>query len=122
MWVLASLIVLNLVLATFAWWAATTAKSVLKRVTQLLASSSSRSLAQLDADLTQQSAALSSLSTTCRRLSSRLGMQDVRARRKEESVEERQPEDPVGRKMWLRRQLSLGKMRVIHDREGGATG
>jgi len=112
MWVLLQ-IGLNFALTSCALWAAITANSKLKELQRTLDARSNRSLQQLDAEVTALSTALSSLSTTTRRLSSRLGMQDVRARRREVSEEE--PTNPAEKKAWLRRQLQEGKLRIVRD-------
>ena len=71
--------------------------------------------AGFDAEIASMSATLGSLSTTVRRLSSKYGMQDVRARRKEESP--RMPADltPSEKKAWLRRELQAGRLQVSRD-------
>lgn len=107
-----ALLVLNLSLASFALWAAITAKSTLKACTQLLAASSTRSLHQLDVEVTDLTSALSSITTTVRRLSSRIGMRDLRERIAEN---EKEPSDPSARKVWLRDQLRQGKLKVVRD-------
>lgn len=112
-WIILSL---NLCLASFAAWAAITARSTLKELRQRLAARSTRSLMQLDVVVSEHESALSSMSTTLRRLSSRIGMQDVRARQKLESAP--LPTDPTQRKAALRKQLQQGQLRVIHDRSG----
>ena len=80
---------------------------------------STRSLRQLDSVVVSLESALAANTTTLRRLSSRIGMQDVRERRKQES-EEQMPLNlsPQEQKAWLRRQLRAGKLRVVRD--GGA--
>lgn len=107
---------LNLLLASFAFWMATTARSRLKELRTLLASRSMRSLAQLDAELTELSSAFSSLATTQRRLSSRIGMQDVRGRQREASLPANfETLSPAERKQVLRKKLADGSLRAISD-------
>lgn len=109
------LIGLNFALASCALWVAIMASSTLKRLTKLVAARSSRSLAQLDAELTSLSSAFSSMSRTVRNLNSRIAMRDARARTKEELSSEPEPKDPVARKAWLRKGLAKGTLRVIRD-------
>lgn len=109
-------------LATFAWWAVTTAKSTLRQATQLLNSSSARSLKQLDSEVASLELSYASLSQTVKSLRSRIGMQDLRARRAQESAPESEtpPPDPQARKAWLRQQLQKGKLRIVRDGAGAA--
>jgi hypothetical protein len=113
--ILIALTCINLVAVSCALWAAITARSSLKALRRKLAERSTRSLRQLDAEIASMSATLGSLSTTVRRLSSKYGMQDVRARRKEESP--RMPSDltPSEKKAWLRRELQAGRLQVSRD-------
>lgn len=88
------------------------ARSLYERVTRLLREPSTRSLQQLDSEVTALASSLSSLSATTKRLSSRYGMQDVRARRKEESA-------PLNgatmSKAELRAALQSGELHIIRD-------
>lgn len=108
---------LNFVLVTCALWAAITARSCLKATRLLCAASSTRSLAQLDAEVAALAVALSSTTTTTRRLSSRIGMRDLRERRSlsNSTTKSREPTDPAEKKAWLRRGLASGQLRVIRD-------
>jgi len=63
----------SLYVAVAAWWSS-------KRVIALLRSHSTRSALELSAQLTATQSSLESVSKTVRRLSSRYGMQDRRAR------------------------------------------
>lgn len=107
-----ALIALNLVLASLSLSAATMARSYLQAVRKLLDAASSRSLIELEAAVASLESAQSVNSTTLRRLSSRIGMQDVRARQKAESEPELTPSE---RKARLRRDLATGKLRVVRD-------
>jgi hypothetical protein len=110
------LTLLNLCLASFALWAAITARSTLKALRKKLAERSSRSLRQLDAEMSSMSTSLGSLSTTVRRLAARTGMQDVRARRKEESAHQMPPNlTPQEQKAWLRRGMMEGRLKIVRD-------
>lgn len=104
-------------LATFAWWAVTTARSTLRQATTLLSSSSARSLKQLDSEVASLELSYASLSQTVKSLRSRIGMQDLRARRAQESAPEPEtpPASPQARKEWIRKQLQMGKLRVVRD-------
>lgn len=102
----------NLLLASCSLWAAITVRSTYAELRRRLAERSTRSLREIDAAVAAVESALASNTTTLRRLSSRIGMQDVRARRKEASEI---PESPVERKAWLRKNLSAGNLRVIRD-------
>ena len=96
--------------------AVTTVSSISKEVTRLIDSASMRSLQQLDAALTEQESSLSSLNATVRRLSSRLGMQDSRARQKQEQLPanfEQLP--PAQRKQILRTKLAKGELTAVKD-------
>lgn len=111
LWVVTSL---NLVLTSCALWAAITASSSLRALRRKLAERATRSLAQLDAEMTEQASKLSSLSVTTRRISSRIGMQDVRARRTAAL-------DPTKlTKSELRAGLATGQLRVLSDRQAAA--
>lgn len=105
-------LLLNFCLTSFGLWAAITANSSLKELRRLLATRSTRSLQQLDVEMAELSSALSSLSTTTRRISSRIGMQDVRARRKPEL----DPTQPMT-KQELRAGLASGQLRVLNDNQ-----
>lgn len=113
---------LNLALTSCGLWAAITARSSWRALRQRLAERSMRSLRQLDAEMTELASSVSSQSATIRRLTSRLGMQDVRARRKEESSSTSRTlsPDPTVRKSQLRQLLSEGKLRVQRDGAGAA--
>lgn len=110
-WVLT---LLNLAAASCAWWAAITASSTLKALRQKLAERATRSLRALDVEMAELTSSVSSLSSTMRRISSRIGMQDVRARRKAESTLD--PTQPLT-KAELRRALQTGQLRVLRDGE-----
>lgn len=108
----------NFFLASCAVWAAITARSTLKALRRTLAAPATRSLQQLDSEITALSDALSSMQTTQRRLSSRVGMQDLRARRRGDTDGATdEPTDPAQRKAWLRKQLQSGKLRVVRDNQ-----
>lgn len=109
-WVLLGL---NLVLASCALWAAITARSCLRALRLKLAERSTRSLRELESWVSGLDAACAANSTTLRRLSSRIGMQDVRARQKAES--EPANMTPAERKAWLRRKLQSGELKVHRD-------
>lgn len=108
-----ALLGLHLTLASLSCWSAITARSALKALRKKLDERSTRSLAELEAAVASLESASSSTSTTIRRLSSRLGMQDVRARRKAESPPENLT--PAERKAWLRRGLQSGQLQILHD-------
>lgn len=115
-------ICLNLALTSCSLWLAITVRSGSKDVRRLLESTSTRSLKSLDGEVTELAASLSSISATVRRLSSRIGMQDVRARRKEESVDSGLPpltEAPSLRKAKLREGLAKGTLQVVRDGHPG---
>lgn len=105
----------NLALASCALWAAITASSSLRALRRKLAERSTRSLRQLDAEVSELSSQVSSLSTTTKRISSRIGMQDVRARRK--AVLD--PSRPMT-KAELRAGLATGELRVLSDQANAA--
>lgn len=115
-----ALLLLNLCLASLNVWAVITVRSTYRALRLRLAERSTRSVTQLDAVVSSHESALQSLSTTVRRLSSRVGMQDLRARRKGES--EQLPTDPAERKAELRKRLRQGELRVIHDSGRSADG
>lgn len=106
----------NLVLASLSVWAAIMASSHLKALRRKLAERSSRSLRELDSAVASLESALSSNTTTLRRLSSRIGMQDVRERRKQASATQMPLHlSPAERKAWIRRELQKGNLQVIRD-------
>lgn len=113
LWVQVSMLVLGSILTSLSGWAAITARSRLKALQKLLAERSTRSLAELEAAVASLESASSSTSTTLRRLSSRIGMQDVRARRKAESPPVNAT--PAERKAWLRRGLQTGQLQILSD-------
>lgn len=123
-----ALTLLNLAMTSFAAWAAITARSSLRELRRRLAERSTRSLRQLDAEVAAIASSVSSLSTTTRRISSRLGMQDVRARRREQTSSSLDPSKMS--KSQLRLALQTGQLRAIRDGQGhpaaedtnGATG
>lgn len=106
--------VANLALASCGLWAAITAKSCLKAQRQLLESRSTKSLAMLEAEVTELTSAFSSTSKTLRRLSSRYGMQEMR---QNATSADQMPLNltPPERKAWLRRAIAEGRIRVIRD-------
>lgn len=106
---------LNLALTSCALWAAITARSSLKALRLKLAERSTRSLAAVDAAMRELESTVSSLSRTMKRISSRLGMQDVRARRTQEL-------DLTGplTKQQLRKALASGQLRVLSDEAAAA--
>ena len=110
LWVLTAL---NLVLASLSLVAAITARSHLTELRRRLASRSTRSLAVLDSEVTSLSTAFSSLSATVKRLSSKTGMQELRARR---SAELELPTTPAERKIALKKALAEGKIHVLRDK------
>lgn len=115
-----ALLALHLVLVIWSWVAAIMAVRSLKGLRQRLAERSTRSLHQLDTQVLNLESTLSSMSTTLRRLQSRIGMQDLRARRKEESASTTKTEipsnmEPAERKAWLRKQIAAGNMVVVKD-------
>lgn len=107
------LIAINLALTICAWWAAIMGKSALQELRKRLAARSSRSLMQLDAEVTSLATTLASVSSTVRRLSSRQGMQDVRARQKE--ALNLPQNDPVARKRALKDALARGLIRKFDE-------
>lgn len=114
----AGLTLLNLLLASCALWAAITAKSCLKALHRKLEAPSIKSWQEFDAELSSQAAALSSVSKTVRRLSSRIGMQDVRERQKQGSAQlNLDGLSPAEKKAQLRRALASGKLRPIRDED-----
>lgn len=98
--------------------AALTAWLKLRAVQRLLATSSTRSLAQLDATVADLESSLSSITTTVRRLTSRIGMQDLRERRRSSAAES---VDQLT-KPQLRQMLANGKLRVVRDNPGPTAG
>lgn len=97
-------------------WAVITVRSHLRALTKRLDDASIRSSAHLAADVAELNVALTSLSTTVKRLSSRNGMQDMRERRRAESTaSEELSQDPQIRKSQLRLMLANGTKRVIRD-------
>lgn len=106
------LIGLNFAATSCALWAAITARSSLKALRMKLAERSTRSLRQLDAELAELSSMVSTLSTTTRRISSRIGMQDVRARRTTAQLSQ---EPSQLSKAELRKALQTGQLQVIRD-------
>lgn len=116
-WIVTSL---NFLLVSLSLAAAITARSALRQLRQRLAARSSRSLRELDAQVASLELALASTTTSVRRLSSKIGMRDVRERQKEESANQPPPNlTPAEVKIWLRKNLQAGKLRVIRD--GAAT-
>lgn len=114
-----ALLLLNLIILSLNVWAAITVRSTFAALQTKLATQSNRSLVELDAECTALATGLSSLSTTVRRLSSREGMRDVRARRSEASeTGELLPPTLVGaeRKAKLRRLMASGKL--VPSRDG----
>lgn len=116
-WVVTSL---NLFLVSLSLLAAITARSALRQLRRKLAERSSRSLRELDAQVASLELALASNVTSVRRLSSKIGMRDVRERQREESANQPPPNlTPAEVKIWLRKNLQAGKLRVVRD--GAAT-
>lgn len=105
---------LNLLLVSLSVAAAITARSTLRELRRRLAARSTRSLRELDALVSSHDSTLASISSTLRRLSSRIGMRDVRERQREESP---MPDNlgPAEKKAWLRRQMANGKLRIVRD-------
>lgn len=103
---------LNLLAMSFGFLAAITARWYWKDLRRRLALRSTRSLQQLDAELAALSSTVSSLSVTTRRISSRIGMQDVRARRSAAL----DPTAPMT-KAQIRAALASGQLRVLSDSE-----
>lgn len=112
-WVLCSL---SFLAASFAWWAAIMARSTLRELRRRLAERSTRSLQELDSEISNLTLGYASCTKTLKRLSSRLGMQDVRERRSQEL--EPPPTNPQERKAYLRKNLAAGKLRVVRDSPG----
>lgn len=108
-------------LASLSVLAAITARSALRELRRRLAQRSTRSLRELDSAVASLESSLASNTTTLRRLTSRIGMQDMRARRNEESAPEPPNMTPAERKVWLKTQLNKGKLTVVRDNPG-ATG
>lgn len=104
---------LNFLLTSCGLWAAIMARSYLRALRLKLAQRSTRSLAQVDAATTELASTVSSLSQTMRRLSSRAGMQDVRARQKLLSSVDPQ----TMTKEQLRQALRTGQLRVFRDQD-----
>jgi len=86
----------SLCVATAAWWS-------YKRVTAILRSHSMRSALELSAQLTATQSSLESVSKTVRRLSSRYGMQDRRARDGTSRVNGEIPLDELKGDEWRRK-------------------
>lgn len=101
----------NLVLTSLSLWAVITGKSLLRELRKRLAERSTRSLRQLDVDVTALNSALGSLSSTVKRLASRNGMQQLRESRREVEL----PNDPKARKAALASGLSRGDLKVVRD-------
>lgn len=118
---LLGLLALNLLLTSCSVTAAIMARSSYRALSKALQTQSARSLIELEAAVASLESASSSTSTTLRRLSSRLGMQDVRARRKEASAST-MPSNltPSEQKAWLRRGLQQGQLQIIRDGAGPA--
>ena len=106
------LFALSFFLASLSLWAAITAKSCLKEQRRLLESNSIRSLRQLDSEVADLSVALSANVTTVRRLSSRIGMQDLRARTNG-ALNIPENATPQERKALLKRGLADGTLRAL---------
>lgn len=113
-------IFVNLALTSCALWAAITARSSLRALRKKLAERSTRSLARLDAELTELAAAFASLSATVKRIGSRTSMQQLREQRKLEKVE--LPTNPTERKAALKKALANGQLAVLSDRPNKPTG
>lgn len=109
-------VLLSLLALSFAIRTVTTVRSALKELHRKLDSSSTRSLVQLDAEMSELSSAFQSMSTTIRRLSSRQGMQAVRERQKEAQLPPNfEQMSPAQRKAILRKKLATGEMVAISD-------
>lgn len=109
-------VLLSLLALSFALRTVTTVRSALKELHRKLDSSSTRSLVQLDAEMSELSSAFQSMSTTIRRLSSRHGMQAVRERQKEAQLPANfEQMSPAQRKAILRKKLATGEMVAISD-------
>lgn len=102
---------LSLASMSCALWAVITVRSRLRELQALLNARSTRSLVELEAAVASLESTCSSNSTTIKRLSSRIGMQDVRERRRADP----QPSTPAETKIWLRRGLANGSLKVIRD-------
>jgi len=108
-------LLLNLLLASCSLVAAITVAFTWRAQRLRLDAHSTRSLSELDSVVAALELSLASNSTTLRRLSSRIGMQALRERRKGESETDQPPADPRARKAWLQQNLRLGKLRVVRD-------
>lgn len=109
------LLALNFFLVSLSVGAAITARSALRELRRKLAERSTRSLRELDSAVASLESSLASNTTTIRRLTSRIGMQDVRERRSQASPTMPSDLSPAEKKAWLRRHLADGKLRVIRD-------
>lgn len=118
-WVLLGL---NFLAVSLSVLAAITARSYLRELRRRLSARSTRSLRELDTAVASLDSSLSSITKTLRRLSSKIGMQDVRERRKGESEPMPEGLSPAERKAWLRRNLSAGKLHVIRDNPQSSEG
>jgi hypothetical protein len=118
LWVVTAL---NLTAMSCALWAAIMARSYLRALRKKLAERATRSLHQLDAEVTELTSSISKLSVTTRRISSRIGMQDVRARARSTSSPSLSS-DPKMRKAQIREALATGQMRVVNDSQSPSSG
>lgn len=109
-------LLLSLLALSYASRTVITVRSALKELRAKLDSSSTRSLAQLDAEMSELSVALASMSKTIRRLSSRQGMQELREHRKEEQLPPNFNQmTPAEKKTVLRQGLARGTLRAVKD-------
>lgn len=104
---------LNLALTISSLLAAITARASLQALRKRLADRSTRSLRQLDAEVTDLASGLSSISMTLKRQTSRATMRELRA--KGTLHPDLSQMTPPERKAALRRALANGEMRVIRD-------
>lgn len=111
-----ALTTLNLILVSFALWAAITVRSHWKAFKRLLGARSTKSLAQLTTDIIELQSAFDAMSTTLKRLASRQGMRDLRERRREESTLAQLPVEPRARKEALKTALAKGQLTIVKDR------
>lgn len=114
-WFMAGVTALSLLITSWCLWTVITAKSAWKRTEKLLSASSTRSLIELEAAVASLESTCSSNSTTIKRLSSRIGMQDVRERRSQESPRPPPNASPGEMKRWLQKGLASGSLKVLRD-------
>lgn len=116
-WLLYAVTFVNLLLASCAGVAATMAWRSLRDLRRRLAARSTRSMQQLDAEVAALTSSYASLSTTLKRHVAKIGMQDVRGRRKAASeLDHTDMSLPAEtRRAILNQKLRSGELRVYGD-------